>query len=701
MANEYTLDKVRNIGICAHIDAGKTTTTERVLYYTGKTHKIGEVHDGTATMDWMEQEQERGITITSAATTCFWKDHRINIIDTPGHVDFTIEVERSLKVLDGACVVFCGVGGVEPQSETVWRQADRYKVPRICFVNKMDRTGANFENVLGQIRERLGARAAAIFLPLGKEDTLTGMIDVIDQKAIVYHGDDLGATFDIVDIPADEVERAKAAKIQLIETVSEADDELMEMFINGKSPSNEQLRKSIRKATCANTFIPVLGGSSFKNKGVQFLLNSVIDYLPAPMDVPPVKGTPQDSDEEIFRKPTEEEPLAALAFKIASDPFVGKLTYVRVYSGVLESGTYVLNSTKDNKERIGKLLRMHANKQEVITRIGAGDIGAVVGFKKTETGDTICSEDNIIVLERMHFPEPVISMAIEPNSKADQERLGMALGRLREEDPTFHVKYDPATGETVISGMGELHLEILVDRMKREYKVEASTGKPQVAYKETITKSVEVVGKHIQQSGGRGQYGHCVLVLKPGEPGTGVVFENKIVGGAIPREYIPAVEDGVDEATTSGVLAGYPVTDVHVTLIDGSFHTVDSSEMAFKMAGILGFKEGMRQSAPILLEPIMKVEVTTPEEYMGDVIGDLSSRRAKIEEMTQKGNVKAVHGHVPLSEMFGYATAVRSLSQGRATYMMEPAYYQEVPKAFAEKVVKGAQGTQKPARTTK
>jgi elongation factor G len=701
MASEYPLEKVRNIGICAHIDAGKTTTTERVLYYTGKVHKIGEVHDGTATMDWMEQEQERGITITSAATTCFWQDHRINIIDTPGHVDFTIEVERSLKVLDGACVVFCGVGGVEPQSETVWRQADRYKVPRICFVNKMDRTGADFEVVLGQIRERLGARAAAIFLPLGKEDKLQGMIDVIAQKAIVYHGDDLGATFEIVDIPADEVDRAKAAKTMLIETVSEADDELMEMFINGKAPSDEQLKKSIRKATCSNTFIPVLGGSSFKNKGVQFLLNSVIDYLPSPKDVPPVKGTAQNSDEEIFRHPTESEPLAALAFKIASDPFVGKLTYVRVYSGVLESGTYVLNSTKDNKERIGKLLRMHANKQEVIQRIGAGDIGAVVGFKKTETGDTICSEDNIIVLERMHFPEPVISMAIEPNSKADQERLGMALGRLREEDPTFHVKYDPTTGETIISGMGELHLEIIVDRMKREYKVEATTGKPQVAYKETITKGCEVVGKHIQQSGGRGQYGHCVLVLEPGEPGTGLVFENKIVGGAIPREYIPAVEDGVEEACTSGVLAGYPVTDVKVTLIDGSFHTVDSSEMAFKMAGILGFKEGMRQGAAILLEPIMKVEVTTPEEYMGDVIGDLSSRRAKIEEMTQKGNVKAVHGHVPLSEMFGYATAVRSLSQGRATYMMEPAYYQEVPKAFAEKVVKGAQGTNKPARTTR
>jgi elongation factor G len=701
MATEYPLEKVRNIGICAHIDAGKTTTTERVLYYTGKVHKIGEVHDGTATMDWMEQEQERGITITSAATTCFWRDHRVNIIDTPGHVDFTIEVERSLKVLDGACVVFCGVGGVEPQSETVWRQADRYKVPRICFVNKMDRTGADFEVVLGQIRERLGARAAAIFLPLGKEDKLKGMIDVIEQKAIVYHGDDLGATFEIVDIPADEVDRAKAAKTMLIETVSETDDELMEMFINGNLPTNDQLRKSIRKATCSNSFIPVLGGSSFKNKGVQFLLNSVIDYLPSPKDVPPVKGTAQNSDDVIFRKPEESEPLAALAFKIASDPFVGKLTYVRVYSGVLESGTYVLNSTKDQKERIGKLLRMHANKQEVIQRIGAGDIGAVVGFKKTETGDTICNEDNIIVLERMHFPEPVISMAIEPNSKADQERLGMALGRLREEDPTFHVKYDPATGETIISGMGELHLEIIVDRMKREYKVEATTGKPQVAYKETITKGCEVVGKHIQQSGGRGQYGHCVLVLEPGEPGTGIVFENKIVGGAIPREYIPAVEDGVDEAANSGVLAGYPVTDIKITLIDGSFHTVDSSEMAFKMAGILGFKEGMRQGSPILLEPIMKVEVTTPEDYMGDVIGDLSSRRAKIEEMTQKGNVKAVHGHVPLSEMFGYATAVRSLSQGRATYMMEPAYYQEVPKAFAEKVVKGAQSTNKPARTTR
>jgi elongation factor G len=701
MSSEYPLDRVRNIGICAHIDAGKTTTTERVLYYTGKVHKIGEVHEGTATMDWMEQEQERGITITSAATTCFWLNHRINIIDTPGHVDFTIEVERSLKVLDGACVVFCGVGGVEPQSETVWRQADRYKVARICFVNKMDRTGADFEMVLGQIRESLGAKAAPIFLPLGREEKLKGMIDVIEQKAIVYAGDDLGATFEITDIPADEVDRAKKAKADLIETVSEADDDLMELFINGKLPTNDQLRASIRKATIANKFIPVLGGSSFKNKGVQFLLNSVVAYLPSPEDMPPVKGHKQGTEEEITRKPLETEPLAALAFKIASDPFVGKLTYVRVYSGVLEAGSYVLNSTKDVKERVGKLVRMHANKQEIITKIGAGDIGAVVGFKKSETGDTITSEDNAVILERMHFPEPVISMAIEPNSKVDQERLGVALGRLREEDPTFHVKYDPATGETIISGMGELHLEILVDRMKREFNVEANTGKPQVAYKETITKSSEAVGKHIQQSGGRGQYGHVVLTLEPGEPGSGVVFESKIVGGTIPREYIPAVEDGVDEAVLSGVLAGYPVTDVKVSLIDGSFHTVDSSEMAFKMAGILGFKEGMRQGSPILLEPIMRVEVTTPDDYVGPVIGNLSSRRAKMGEQAQKGNVKAINCHVPLSEMFGYATAVRSLTQGRASYMMEPAYYQEVPKAVAEKVVKGAEGNLKPARTSR
>lgn len=690
-ADDYPLDKVRNIGICAHIDAGKTTTTERILYYTGKQHKIGEVHEGTTTMDWMEQEQERGITITAAATTCFWNNHRVNIIDTPGHVDFTIEVERSLKVLDGAVVVFDAVSGVEPQSETVWRQADRYKVPRICFVNKMDRIGANFEWVLGQIRERLGARAAAIFLPLGSESNLTGLIDVIQQKAILYSNDDLGAHFDYADIPADEKERSKKAKTNLIETVAEADDALMEKFVNGEIPTDDELRQAIRRTTIAQTFVPVIGGSAFKNKGVQMLLNSVVEFLPCPLDLPPVKGMLPGSEAPATRKPDDKEPLACLAFKIATDPFVGKLTYVRVYSGVLEAGSYVLNSSKDNKERVGKLVRMHANKQEIIQRIGAGDIGAVVGLKKTETGDTITEEKNPIILEKMHFPEPVISMAIEPNSKQDQERLGVALSRLREEDPTFHVKYDQATGETVISGMGELHLEILVDRMKREFKVEATTGKPQVAYKETITKPSEIVGKYIQQSGGRGQYGHVVFQMEPLPPGGGTVFESKIIGGTIPREYIPAIKHGVEEATLSGVLAGYPVTDVKVTLIDGSFHTVDSNEYAFKTAAILGFKEGMRQGAAILLEPIMKVEVLTPEDYMGDVIGDLSSRRAKIEEMGHKGNVRTVNGFVPLAEMFGYATAVRSLSQGRASYTMEPSYYQEVPRATAEQVIKGAE----------
>jgi elongation factor G len=683
------LYKVRNIGICAHIDAGKTTTTERVLYYTGKEHKIGEVHDGTATMDWMEQEQERGITITSAATTCFWKDHRINIIDTPGHVDFTIEVERSLKVLDGAVVVFCGVGGVEPQSETVWRQANRYKVPRICFVNKMDRVGADFESVLKQIRERLGAQCAPIFLPLGSEGKLRGMIDVIKQKAIVFKGEDLGATFVIEEIPDEEKERAKAAKNFLIESVSEHDDVMMEKFVDGKLPTDDELKRVIRKATIAVKFVPVLGGSAFKNKGVQMLLDSVVDYLPSPLELPDIMGHEPGTEKELLRKPEDSEPLSCLAFKIMSDPFVGRLTYVRVYAGVMKSGSYVYNSSKDQNERIGKILRMHANKQEIIDQVGAGDIGAVVGLKKTETGDTICTEANPIILEKMDFPDPVISMAIEPNTKADQEKLGTALSRLRQEDPTFRVKYDPETGETIISGMGELHLEVLVDRMRREFKVEATTGKPQVAYKETIRGETTVEGKHIQQSGGRGQYGHVVFEMKPGERGTGVVFESKIVGGAIPKEFIPAVGKGVVEAALGGVLAGYPVTDVDVKLIDGSFHVVDSSEMAFKMAGILGFKEGMRKCKPVLLEPIMKTEVTTPEDYMGDVIGDLSSRRCKIDEMGQKGAVKMLLGNVPLSEMFGYATALRSLTQGRGNYMMEPSYYLEVPKHVSEKVIQG------------
>ncbi|MCG3176441.1 MAG: Elongation factor G [Candidatus Omnitrophica bacterium] len=688
MANVYPLDKTRNFGIAAHIDAGKTTTSERVLFYTGKVHRMGEVHEGTATMDWMEQEQERGITITSAATTCFWRDHRLNLIDTPGHVDFTIEVERSLKVLDGAVLVFCAVGGVEPQSETVWRQADRYHVPRVCFVNKMDRTGADFYMVVDQIRERLTQASAPLQLPIGAEDKFQGQIDLVEMNAKVYHAEDLGQTYEVQEIPADMKAKADAARIELIEKVSEGDEQLMEKYINGQTITNDELKAAIRRAIIANKFVGIICGSSFKNKGVQLILDCVVDYLPSPIDIPAVPGVHPQTNEPMERKPSPDEPLSGLAFKIATDPFVGKLTFVRVYSGVLTSGTYIYNSTKGEKERVGKLVRMHANKQEIVDEIRAGDIGAVVGLKRTETGDTVCDEKNQIVLERMQFPEPVIDMAIEPVTKADQEKLGMALGRLREEDPTLRVHYDQETGETIISGMGELHLEIIVDRMKREFKVEANVGKPQVAFKETITKPVEIVGKHIQQSGGRGQYGHVVFQMRPNEKGGGVTFESKIVGGAIPREYWSAVKAGVMEASLSGALAGYPVTDVHVDLVDGSFHVVDSSELAFKMAGIYAFKDGMRNANAILLEPIMDIETTTPEEFMGDVIGDLSSRRCKIESMNQKGNLKAIRGFVPLSEMFGYATAVRSLSQGRATFVMQPSHYEEVPKAIAEKIIK-------------
>jgi elongation factor G len=690
MSNTYPLEKTRNFGIAAHIDAGKTTTSERILFYTGKVHRMGEVHEGTATMDWMAQEQERGITITSAATTCFWREHRLNLIDTPGHVDFTVEVERSLKVLDGAIIVFDAVSGVEPQSETVWRQADRYKVPRICFVNKMDRIGADFKMVVDQIRERLGAHCAPVQLPYGSEDKLKGQIDIVEMNAKIYHTEDLGSHYEVVEIPAEYKKEADEARTELIEKLSEVDDALMEKYIHGHAVTTEDIRRALRHTTIKNAFVPIFCGSSFKNKGVQLILDAVVDYLPSPLELPPVHGIHPVTNEELQRKPDPGEPLSALAFKIATDPFVGKLTFIRVYSGVITSGTYVYNAGKNEKERIGKLVRMHANKQEIVDEIRAGDIGAVVGLKKTETGDTICDEKNPIVLERMQFPEPVIDMAIEPVTKADQEKMGLALSRLREEDPTLRVHYDHETGETIISGMGELHLEIIVDRMKREFKVEANVGKPQVAYKETITKNVEVVGKHIQQSGGRGQYGHVVFTMGPNEQGKGVTFESKIVGGAIPREYIPAVKDGVFEAATSGALAGYPATDIHVELIDGSFHVVDSSELAFKMAAIYAFKDGMRQSNAILLEPIMDIEVTTPEEYMGDVIGDLSSRRCKIESMNQKGNVKAIRGFVPLAEMFGYATSIRSLSQGRATFTMEPSYYAEVPKSVSEKVVKAS-----------
>ena len=688
MANKYPLEKTRNFGIAAHIDAGKTTTSERVLYYTGKVHRMGEVHEGTATMDWMEQEQERGITITSAATTCFWKEYRLNLIDTPGHVDFTIEVERSLKVLDGAVLVFCAVGGVEPQSETVWRQADRYKVPRICFVNKMDRTGADFRSVLKQIRERLTPSCAPIQLPIGAEDKFRGQIDLVEMNAKIYHSEDLGNQYEVIAIPEEFKAEADEARADLVEKLSEVDDELMEKFINGTKISNEELKVFIRRTTVNNLFVPIICGTAFKNKGVQLMLDAVIDYLPSPLDVPTLPGVHPTTGAEIIYKADAKEPLSALAFKIATDPFVGKLTFVRVYSGTLTAGTYVYNSTKNEKERVGKLVKMHANKQEIVDEICAGDIGAVVGLKKTETGDSVCEEKTPIILERMQFPEPVIDLAIEPATKVDQERMGMALGRLREDDPTLRIHYDQETGETIISGMGELHLEIIVDRMKREFKVEANVGKPQVAFKETITKPVEIVGKHIQQSGGRGQYGHVVFDMTPTEPGTGVTFESKIVGGTVPREYWAPVKAGVMEAAQSGALAGYPVTDIHVDLIDGSFHVVDSSELAFKMAAIHAFKDGMRNANAVLLEPIMSIEVVTPEEYMGDIIGDLSSRRCKIESMTQKGMVKAIRGFVPLSEMFGYATTSRSLTQGRATFMMEPSYYSEVPKSIAEKIIK-------------
>jgi elongation factor G len=690
MANVYPLEKTRNFGIAAHIDAGKTTTSERILFYTGKVHRLGEVHEGTATMDWMEQEQERGITITSAATTCFWREHRLNLIDTPGHVDFTVEVERSLKVLDGAVICFDAVSGVEPQSETVWRQADRYRVPRICFVNKMDRIGANFRMCVEQIRERLGALCAPIQLPLGAEDKFMGQIDLVEMNTKIYHTEDLGAHYDVIEIPEEYKKEAQAAHAELIEKLSEADEVLMEKYVHGQAITTEDIQKALRRATTGNHFVPIMCGSAFKNKGVQLILDAVVDYLPSPLDLPPVPGHRPDSEEVIYRKADANEPLAALAFKIATDPFVGKLTFIRVYSGVITSGTYVYNASKGEKERIGKLVRMHANKQEIVDEIRAGDIGAAVGLKKTETGDSVCDEMNPIILERMQFPEPVIDLAIEAATKADQEKMGIALGRLKEEDPTFRVHYDQETGETIISGMGELHLEILVDRMKREFKVEANVGKPQVAFKETITKPTEIVGKHIQQSGGRGQYGHVVLTMQPGERGSGVVFESKIVGGAIPREYIPAVKNGVMEASLSGALAGYPATDIAVQLIDGSFHVVDSSELAFKLAASYAFKDGMRQAGAVLLEPIMSIEATTPEEYMGDVIGDLSSRRCKIESMTQKGNVKAIRGFVPLSEMFGYATSIRSLTQGRGTFMMEPSYYAEVPKMVAEKVIKSS-----------
>lgn len=682
------MEKTRNIGLMAHIDAGKTTTTERILYYTGRVHRLGEVDQGTATMDWMEQEQERGITITSASTTCFWKDYRINIIDTPGHVDFTVEVERSLRILDGGIVVFCAVGGVEPQSETVWRQAQRYNVPRIAFVNKMDRVGADFFNTVKQMHEKLEAPCVPIQLPLGKEDCFKGIIDLVNMKAYIYdESDKLGLKYEEIDVPEEFKEESRHYRDNLIAALGEFDEVIMDKYVHNQAPAAEEIKKALRMGTIKNKIVPVLCGSSFKNKGVQLLIEAVCDYLPSPLDVPPLEGiNPIDGQKEA-RNPNDEDTFCGLAFKIMSDPYVGKLTFIRVYSGVLKSGSYVYNANKDLRERIGKIVQMHANKQQIKDMVFAGDIAAAVGLTQTKTGDTICDEKAPIVLESMHFPEPVIAMAIEPATKIDQEKLGSALGKLQEEDPTFKVHYDNETNQTIISGMGELHLEILVDRLLREFRVQAKVGRPQVAYKETITDKVSSVGKYIQQTGGHGQYGHCVIIIEPSEVNSGVEFINKIVGGAIPREYISAVRQGIESAAQSGVLAGYEVTDVKVTLYDGSYHEVDSSDLAFKMAGSLAFSEGLRKGNSILLEPVMNLEILVPEEYMGEVIADVSSRRAKIESMIPKANIRIIKSKVPLSEMFGYATDLRSLTQGRGTYTMELASYERVPNHIAEKII--------------
>ena len=698
MPRTTPLDRIRNIGIMAHIDAGKTTTTERILYYTGRTYKLGEVHEGTATMDWMEQEQERGITITSAATTCFWprrnNQYRINIIDTPGHVDFTVEVERSLRVLDGAVAVLDAVGGVEPQTETVWRQADRYGVPRIVFVNKMDRVGADFDRCLAMVRERLGAKAIPVQLPLGSGELFTGVVDLIRQIEIVYDDESMGKKYVEGPVPQALEQQVAELRHQMLEAAVEHDDQILHKYLDGQPLTEDEIRLVLRKATIAGHVVPVIAGAAFKNKGVQQLLDAVIDYLPAPVDVPGIQGhQPHHDATHTERHATDDEPFAALAFKIATDPYVGKLTFFRVYSGVLAAGSYVYNSSKDRRERIGRLLQMHANKREEIEEVRAGDIAAAIGLKDTKTGDTLCSEEDPIILEAMRFPNPVISVAIEPKTKADQDKLSIALQKLSEEDPTFRVHTDTETGQTIISGMGELHLEIIVDRMKREFKVEANVGRPQVAYRETVRKRVEYVeGKFIRQTGGRGQYGHVVIHMEPGEPGTGFVFEDRIVGGTIPKEYIGPVEQGVKEALENGVLAGYPMVDVKVELVDGSYHDVDSSEMAFKIAGSMAVKEAARQASPVLLEPIMDVEVVTPGDYMGDVMGDLSSRRGKIGGMTQRADAQVVAASVPLSEMFGYSTTLRSMSQGRAIYSMQFSHYQEVPKSKAQEIVAKVKG---------
>ncbi len=692
MARKTPINKVRNIGIAAHIDAGKTTTTERILFYTGMSHKIGEVHDGAATMDWMEQEKERGITITSAATTCFWRNHQINIIDTPGHVDFTIEVERSMRVLDGAVAVFCAVGGVQPQSETVWRQANKYKVPRIVFVNKMDRIGANFYEVERQIKDRLKANPVPVQIPIGAEDNFKGVVDLVRMKALVWEDEAaMGSKYEIEDIPAELQDKAEEYREKMLESVAETSEELMEKYLGGEELTEEEIINGIKAATTSMDIVPMLCGSAFKNKGVQPLLDAVVDFLPAPTEVEAIKGHYEDGTETTVES-TDNGPFAALAFKIMTDPFVGQLTFIRVYRGILESGSYVYNTTKGKKERIGRLLRMHSNKREEIKELYAGEIGAVVGLKDTLTGDTLASEEDKVILERMEFPDPVISVAVEPKTKADQEKMSVALQKLAQEDPSFRVATDEESGQTIISGMGELHLEIIVDRMLREFKVEAEVGQPQVAYRETITAPVNQEYKYAKQTGGRGQYGHVFIKMEPQERGKGYEFVNEIKGGVIPKEYIPAVDKGIQEAMQGGVLAGYPVEDVKITLYDGSYHEVDSSEMAFKLAGSMAFKEGAKKANPVLLEPIMKVEVEVPEEFMGDVIGDLNRRRGQINSMDERGGNKIVNAFVPLAEMFGYSTDLRSATQGRATYTMEFDHYAEVPKNVAEEIIKKRNG---------
>jgi elongation factor G len=692
MLRKYSLEKTRNIGIMAHIDAGKTTTTERILFYTGKVHRMGEVHDGSATMDWMEQEKERGITITSAATTCFWRDHRINIIDTPGHVDFTVEVERSLRVLDGAVAIFCGVGGVEPQSETVWRQADKYNIPRVAFVNKMDRVGADFDNVIQMMKERLSANPVALQIPMGSSELFTGIIDLIEMKAIVYNESTLGAEWEKLEIPRDLREKAEKYRHDLLEVVSEFDDVIMSKYLDGKEPSIEEMKRAIRHGTLNVDIVPVLCGAAFKNKGIQLLLDAIVDFLPSPLDIPDIEGVDPRREKSEIRRTSDDEPFSALAYKIVTDPYVGKLTYFRVYSGIARVGTYVLNPREGRKERLGRILQMHANKREDRDAVFSGDIAAAVGLRYTKTGDTLCETKHPILLESMNFPVPVISVAIEPKTKADQDRLSESLGKLMDEDPTFQVKTDEETGQTIISGMGELHLEIIVERLVRDFKVRASVGKPQVAYKETIVKSVRAEGRFIRQTGGRGQYGHVVIQLEPAPMGSGFIFENKIIGGVIPKEFIPSVSKGIKEASNSGILAGYPVIDIKVTLIDGSYHSVDSSEISFKIAGSMALDDGLKKAGSVLLEPMMKVEVVVPDDYLGDVLGDLNARRGQISGMHPRKDAQIVAATVPLSEMFGYATDLRSKTQGRAVYTMQFFQYQEVTETESKKLLEKIRG---------